>query len=151
MESQSTGNAARVALKQTMKDILAESTLFLRSPTSLEILIPKPSTTTDEPVVPLGPFQEAGIWSVIAKAEPKGDASNRKTNSEEPIILTQIAVNLSNANETDLRPAESMLKDMVPGVLASGWFSKPIWYYLVAFATALVAIEWFLYQRRIIT
>jgi hypothetical protein len=150
-ESQSTGNAKRVALKQAMNDLPAESTLFLRSPTNLEILIPKPSATTDESVVPLGPFQETGVWSVIATREPKGDASNKKMSSEEPIVLTQVAVNLSNANETDLRPADSMLKDRVPTVLASGWFSKPIWYYLVAFAAALVAIEWFLYQRRIIT
>jgi hypothetical protein len=87
----------------------------------------------------------------MAKSEPKPEATNKKTISDEPVVLTQIAVNLANANETDLRPAESMLKDTVPTVLASGWFSKPIWYYLVAFATALVAIEWFLYQRRIIT
>jgi hypothetical protein len=151
LESQSTGNTTRVAWKEARKELPSGSTLVLRSPTNLESSIPKPNETTIESIVPLGPFLESGVWSLMAKSEPKAEAANKNTNSGEPAVLTQIAVNLSNANETDLRPAESMLKDRGPTVLASGWFSKPIWYYLVAFATALVAIEWFLYQRRIIT
>jgi hypothetical protein len=151
LESQSTGNTTRVAWKEAWKDLPSESTLILRSPTNLESSIPKPNETTIESIVPLGPFQESGVWSLMARSEPKAEAANKNTSSGEPAVLKQIAVNLSNANETDLRPAESMLKDRGPTVLASGWFSKPIWYYLVAFATALVAIEWFLYQRRIIT
>lgn len=150
-ESQSTGSATRISLKENVAQLPPEMTFQLRSPDNQESSIQKPAAANDEQSVLLGPFQYTGIWSLIGKSAAKPEVASKGSSIEEPVVLTQIAVNLSNAYETDLRPAESMLKTVVPAVLASGWFSKPVWYYLVAIATAMVAIEWFLYQRRIIT
>ena len=35
--------------------------------------------------------------------------------------------------------------------LGSGWLTQPIWFYLIAAAWLLAAVEWLLYQRRWIT
>ena len=150
-ESQSTGSATRISLKENLAQLPPEMTFQLRSPENQESSIHRPAAGNDDQSVLLGPFQYTGTWSLIGKSAAKPEVASKGSSTEEPVVLTQIAVNLSNANETDLRPAESMLKTVVPAVLASGWFSKPVWYYLVAIATAMVAIEWFLYQRRIIT
>ena len=43
---------------------------------------------------------------------------------------------------------ERLLETSSTTAAAATWFSRPIWFYLVAFAWALAAGEWFLYQRR---
>jgi hypothetical protein len=88
----------------------------------------------------LGPLDECGIWTVHRAGNPPDDPA-----------LAELAVNLANAAESDLRPpADRLAQDRNEPVLA-GWLSRPLWFYLLAAACALTVTEWFLYQRRFIT
>ena len=62
--------------------------------------------------------------------------------------LFELACNLASRTESDLRVPEALIKSQPPAVLAAGWFTRPIWFYLVAAAWLLATVEWFLYQRR---
>lgn len=84
--------------------------------------------------VTLGPFAQAGVWKLEA-------------DQQKP--LAEYAVNLSNAEESDLRPAEELGSQESLQSLA-GFFTRPLWFYLALAASLLFLIEWFLYQRRII-
>jgi hypothetical protein len=100
----------------------------------------------------IGPFDECGIWSVTkavtetsATTMPK-DIAQRQTGVSAPLI--ELACNLASRAESDLRVPEALLKAQPSAVLAAGWFTRPIWFYLIAAAWLLAAVEWFLYQRR---
>ncbi|MBD3672334.1 MAG: BatA domain-containing protein [Planctomycetaceae bacterium] len=84
--------------------------------------------------VTLGPFARAGVWKL--EVDPQNP-------------LAEYAVNLSNAEESDLRPAEE-LGSQEPLQSLAGFFTRPLWFYLALAASLLFLIEWFLYQRRII-
>ena len=58
----------------------------------------------------------------------------------------ELACNVADARESDLRPAEGLAAGG-PG-LAAGLGTRPVWFYLVATACLLTCWEWFLYQRR---
>jgi len=75
-----------------------------------------------------------------------GTDGTRSVPATDPII--ELACNLANRTESDLRVSEVLLKTQPPAALAAGWFTRPIWFYLVAAAWLLAAVEWFLYQRR---
>ncbi len=60
--------------------------------------------------------------------------------------LTELACNLADRRESDLRPAEGL--PARNSSLAAGLAVRPIWYYLLASALLLSCWEWFLYQRR---
>jgi hypothetical protein len=87
----------------------------------------------------VGPLDACGVWS-IAKRDPSA-----KTGTTQPAEI-EIAANLSDRRESDLRPPT----DWKPSVAGSsgGLGGRPIWYYLIALAWLLVGLEWFLYQRR---
>jgi von Willebrand factor type A domain/Aerotolerance regulator N-terminal len=85
----------------------------------------------------VGPFDRCGVWSVVRPGE-------------ETKPLVEFAVNLSNRAESDLRPPAdlpSVASVEQAGVL-SGILGRPVWFYLIAAAWLLVAVEWWLYQRR---
>jgi hypothetical protein len=90
----------------------------------------------------IGPLDRAGIWA-IATATP--------TNMERPPALIELACNLANREESDLRPAESLIERQPPAVLAGFSFNRPLWFYLIVVAFFLATAEWYLYQRRWIT
>lgn len=109
----------------------------------------------------LGPLDECGVWSVLplvneasgVRKHPDNHSakSNAQANREadapgSPLI--ELACNLANRTESDLRVPEVLLKDQPPAAHAAGWFARPIWFYLVAAAWLLATVEWFLYQRR---
>jgi hypothetical protein len=85
----------------------------------------------------LGPFDQCGVWSVVANAS-----------GAEPIA--QFAVNLMSKAESDLRPPEGLhtAATAAEAGLVGGFFGRPIWWYLAGLAWALAAVEWYLYQRR---
>jgi len=94
----------------------------------------------------LGPLNEVGVWSVsqgIKGAETKSDIPK--------IVLAEVAINLANDRETDLRPLRDLVESPQTRFTSAGWFSRPFWYYLILSACILTALEWFLYQRRLIS
>jgi len=97
----------------------------------------------------LGPLDECGVWSVLPQVtDAKNDAQvNREVDaSRSPVI--ELACNLASRTESDLRVPESLLKLQRPTALAAGWFTRPLWFYLVGLAWLTAVVEWFLYQRR---
>lgn len=80
----------------------------------------------------VGPLAEVGVWTIQG-----GDLEPR------------IAVNLSSPTESDLRPVEPTGPEPRTS-LAALWFTRPVWFYCAALAALLFAVEWFLYQRRLI-
>lgn len=107
-----------------------------------------PETATSETVVPVQdrpafvstpPLDECGVWNVVSANTPEGT---------EP--LATLAVNLASDSETDLRPPVE-LSAQNSDASVSGWLTRPIWFYLVVAACLLSVIEWWLYQRRMIT
>ncbi len=104
------------------------------------------SPTGDETQVvsqQVGPLNRVGLWEIVR--------TRQVDKVDQYQLVQQIAVNLADSNETDLRPVEGTI-DSVAGAtrLASMWFSRPAWYYLVLAATIFCALEWFWYQRRVI-
>jgi hypothetical protein len=108
----------------------------------------------------VGPLDQCGVWRVLERATAaleqtnvvKSPADGSKpgarsgNNGRTDLTLSELACNLADRRESDLRPAEG-LPDRNPG-LAAGIAVRPIWYYLIASALMLTCWEWFLYQRR---
>ena len=113
-----------------------DAPLVLRSPDGA--LRPLP---TGREKMTLGPFDQCGVWSIVA-TNPTDAGSH---NEQQPPLL-ELACNLSNAAESDLRsPIES------PAIRHAdllGFAGRPIWFYLTMLAAALISVEWYLYQRR---
>lgn len=88
----------------------------------------------------IGPLDRCGIWRLAPAVEGKPN--------EAGLAVQEIACNLANPRESDLRPAEALSES--PSVEATGamWSSRPIWFYLLTAALLLGVMEWFLYQRR---
>ncbi len=82
----------------------------------------------------IGPLTQVGVWSIKSTQ-----------------VLAEVAVNLANARETDLRPLKEFFESPQTQVTTAGWFSRPFWFYLILLACILSAVEWFLYQRRLIS
>ena len=93
--------------------------------------------------ITVGPLETCGIWQVAATASDP---------NREPVApLLELACNLANATESRLKVAEELAVGSQQIKVTSSWFSRPIWFYLVALAWLLVIAEWFLYQRRYIS
>jgi hypothetical protein len=161
--SLATGEITKYALD--VQKIASDATLILRSPSGRESPIastprpvpvrdrkrsdsspspqqpPAPPTNTagDAPEVSLGPLDECGVWKLVAQQSPEKES-----------IATELAVNLANESESDLRPHEE-LNDPTAAPLAASWFARPLWFYIALCACAIIVTEWFLYQRRVIT
>ncbi len=102
-------------------------------------------------IATIGPLDQCGIWRLTAKEEGGAAGSGGVAEEEagEPRGI-RIACNLSNPQESNLRPAETEATGSIQ-TLHAGLGGKPIWFYLALVACALVATEWYLYQRRWIT
>ncbi len=97
------------------------------------------TTAPDEPYLAIAPLGECGVWTIAHEGSSETDPP-----------IAELAVNLANASETDLRcPAD--LVEEESDILAANWFTKPIWFYLTAAACLLTVIEWRWHQRRILT
>ncbi|HEY2412462.1 MAG TPA: hypothetical protein VGI40_09480, partial [Pirellulaceae bacterium] len=101
---------------------------------------------------PIGPLDQCGVWQIISpSSSQKTEKSARSdakpaTPAAKPVV--EIACNLASRTESDLRVPEPLLKTQTLAVMAAGWITRPIWFYFVAAAWGLAAVEWFLYQRR---
>jgi hypothetical protein len=100
----------------------------------------------------VGPLDECGVWKVqklMSEASLSGSADSKaKGEPRTTEAITELACNLASRAESDLRVPEKLLAAASPTPIASAWFVRPIWFYLVAAAWLLATIEWFLYQRR---
>ena len=91
----------------------------------------------------VGPLNKVGLWDIVRTRQVDG--------VDEVKPLQQVAVNLADSNESDLRPVEGAIESMAgETTLTSVWLSRPAWYYLVLAATIFCALEWSWYQRRVI-
>lgn len=88
----------------------------------------------------VGPLDECGVWQ-IAAGEAKSPAP-----SEKPAL--ELACNLANRQESDIRTPETLLEERASTAAVAGFFVRPAWFYLIAMAWLLAAVEWYLYQRR---
>jgi hypothetical protein len=83
----------------------------------------------------VGPLDQCGIWSVVPAQE----------NAQ---AVQEIAGNLANPAESDLRPPELTNGGEGEAIAPSGLAGRPFWFYLIAAGFVLVVTEWYLYQRR---
>lgn len=111
---------------------------FLRAPDGRERPL-----AGDVSRVSVGPLDQCGVWSVVRRSGSRPAGARAGAGDA---TLAEIACNLSDRRETDLRPANG-LSHRAESVVA-GIGGRPIWYYLTALAWALVCWEWCLYQRR---
>ena len=98
--------------------------------------------------VTLGPLDQCGLWS-IKPAPPKPDskAPQQPKKQENPPLL-QVACNLANRQESDIRPAQILIDQASYSPVLRGAGMRPLWYHLLVLAWMLAAVEWCLYQRR---
>jgi hypothetical protein len=133
-ESLATGATTEVDLSQHAALGTQPSALSLWTPDKQpRPLPPNVSKTT------IGPLDQCGVWSIGAQA-PAG--------KEQATPVLEIACNLANKGESDIRSPEMLLTAAEAAPAASGFGVRPIWFYLLALAWVLVAVEWYLYQRR---
>jgi hypothetical protein len=145
-ESLATGAVTEVALPNLATDA---KPLICQTPSGTTIALPLGAAKT-----PIGPLDQCGVWRVVEPSKRKGETAGQggiKPSGAATEPLVEIACNLANREESDLRVPEGLLKSRTPTVMAAGWITRPIWFYLVAAAWLLAAVEWFLYQRRWIT
>jgi hypothetical protein len=83
----------------------------------------------------IGPLDQCGVWSIVVAA-PGADP------------VQEIACNLANREESDLRPPEALPSLGEEPARAMGFAGRPIWFYLLVAAWLLAGLEWYLYQRR---
>ncbi|MCA9010311.1 MAG: BatA and WFA domain-containing protein [Planctomycetaceae bacterium] len=95
--------------------------------------------------VTVGPLNRVGVWSVRSHTENAAAAT-----APPETVLTEIAVNLADRRETDLRPLSELVESPQSRFTTAGWFTRPLWYYVVLLTCLLTTVEWFLYQRRLI-
>lgn len=114
--------------------VLPPTTLVLRQPNGQHRPLP---SGVDR--LTMGPLDQCGVWRV----EP----SWSQANSEDalPPAYLELACNLANPGESDLRATWAPERIETHTLSAGG---RPIWFYLVAVALTLTALEWYLYQRR---
>jgi hypothetical protein len=123
-EALSTGAVTEVALP-------AGADCGLRSPDGSRRPLPTGVAKTA-----IGPLDRVGIWSVV-DSQPQ------------PASVHEVACNLANASESDLRaPAAVASATRAESSYSAGLLGRPIWFYLIFLAWALAAVEWILYQRR---
>ncbi|HEX3449323.1 MAG TPA: hypothetical protein VHS97_13770, partial [Isosphaeraceae bacterium] len=140
-EALAAGSVAEVELPA---DKSAESHFVLKSPGGTETPVVVPAGAAK---VTVGPLDRTGVWRVL-KRSAKGLVSAKKGKDaiDPRDVVAELACNLADRRESDLRPAVEPA-DRRPG-LAAGLAVRPIWYYLLASALMLTCWEWFLYQRR---
>ena len=145
-ESLTTGSVTTV----TTSDFVSPpqgNQLVLTNPSGLRKSLPMIVDKTT-----IGPLDQCGIWKVEEEQSPsmRSSTENEIRSSSGPLM--EIACNLSNSTESDIRPPNELLSEKItPSPMLSGLGSRPIWFWLSLLGLALTSIEWCLYQRRVIS
>lgn len=97
----------------------------------------------------LGPFDQCGIWRVLTSATRDLDEGAKSEESDSTLL--EFACNLADRSESDVRVPKSA--DTPPTTPAStSWLgNRPVSFWLIALAWLMMAVEWWAYQRRVIT
>lgn len=117
------------AAQSGLSDASAPLQLVAPSGTSHPVTMQNDSVVTP-------PLNEIGVWRLI-----------RNRQEADSLLLQQIACNLNNAAESDVRRStnsKSEAQKQSPGGMAS----RPAWTSLLVLASILVCVEWGLYHRR---
>ena len=145
-ESLATGSLATV----TSSDFAATpqgTELVLVSPSGLRKPLP---FRADK--VTFGPIDQCGVWRIEEDRPTTKDSRPGKGSGPSTTPLLEIACNLANAPESDIRPPEELFAEKIPqSPVLAGLGSRPIWFWLLLLGLGLTSIEWCLYQRRVIT
>jgi hypothetical protein len=129
----------------------AMQAMVLVSPSNTSI----PLAATSEQVT-IGPLLETGLWTVrpaARAAQPSTKSADNAAGSPAALgtgdpQVVHVACNLVDRAESDLRPRGELAEVEGRALLAVG--GQSLWFYLTLVAAALVAAEWWLYQRRIV-
>ncbi|MBX6312118.1 MAG: BatA and WFA domain-containing protein [Isosphaeraceae bacterium] len=133
-ESIAAGGLVEVELPASLR---SKGDLVLRSPAGTARPLPREATK-----ITIGPLDRCGIWEIAPKPTEKAAEG---VEARPPAEL-EIACNLNNRDESDLRAPEGLKAPQQASL--GGFGGRPLWYYLIACAWLLIAVEWFLYQRR---
>jgi len=129
---------------------------MLRSPTGAMTPLAR-----DESTAVLSMLNYCGLWTIGTDEALRSDPwandksgtdkldseSNRSLVTDDP-QLVRVACNLCNREESDLNPRVKLETPNDFGMLNLG--GRSIWFYLVLAGLVLVAVEWWLYQRRVV-
>ena len=150
--------------KSDLRESLAAGSLttvtnsdFTASPQGKELVLVSPSgqkkpLPMNADKMTLGPLDECGVWKIEEDRPGLKAGEPPKDNSALTIPLLEIACNLANSTESDIRPPEELITEKItPSPVLAGLGSHPIWFWLLVLALGLTSIEWCLYQRRVIS
>lgn len=96
----------------------------------------------------LGPLDQCGIWRVEFDQDEVVASGEKDQLATEPLL--ELACNLMDRGESDVRVPKSDVVTQQPVVTASLFGNRPVWFWLIAWAWFLMAVEWWAYQRRVI-
>lgn len=112
-----------------------------------------PASVSGEQAV-VGPVDRVGLLRLgprrVVERVPRTDrelASPPAIETEDTGETMPLAVNLADRGESDLRPRGEIASEPVS---VAGVGRRSIWFYLACLGLALVVVEWFLYQRRVV-
>ena len=124
----------------TLPVATGEQELVLRSPNGEMQRFPVKSGGLS-----LGMLPHCGVWQILP-SQATNPTNNHPSENISPI--RQIACNLVDHNESNLRSApDSLYRDHTQNI-ARVAVGRPIWFWLVIIAILFTMSEWFLYQRR---
>lgn len=142
-ESVAAGGMTELALPKLSAN--AKEQYVLRSPEGAERI--PPSGAGNESKTSIGPLDKVGLWTIELRGKTRAKSAAQSPKAVKPAPAAEIACNTANRIESDLRPADPLLK-LTDAGLETGFGGRPTWYYLIALAWLLAGWEWFMYQRR---
>lgn len=101
----------------------------------------------------IGPLRRTGVWSLLS-LDAEAKSNEELWNDPEEVgqrMVRQFAVNVANERESNLMPEEKLLELSETKAAGGRWLSRPIWFYLALLAGLFAGLEWFMYQRRLIS
>ncbi|WP_422924862.1 vWA domain-containing protein [Singulisphaera sp. PoT] len=142
LEARSTGAVAELELPSQPGVVDSQGTIALRAPDGVSQPVPM-----DGQKATIGPLDHCGIWSLVRKPGENADKSKvdaKKGEAEKSVL--EVACNLANARESDLRAPEGLKAKA--DVAQAGFGGWPIWFAMIVLAWILATGEWVCYQRR---
>lgn len=137
-ESLSTGAVGEIELPAGLREAAG---LELVSPSG----VARPVLRREDRVI-VGPLDEVGFWTVRPSAGAGSTPASLPATTRPGVEPLLIACNLNDRDESNLRVSAELPTS--ESALRAAFGGQPLWFYLVALACLLSAVEWGLYQRR---
>lgn len=93
----------------------------------------------------IGALSTTGIWTLTPLKPPDGVASSVSGPARQEAAV-QLACNLSDPEESDLRPRAKITERKLP--VETGLAGHPVWFQLTLAALLLIMLEWLFFNRR---